>query len=160
MNRLITKIKNWRLCGGDDDEKPVFHRSNDSLILAFYYIRRRLQAHNYKWKDCPIIRKPEKWMETVYHEAKKIEKERYQELQQLWRSDKTPLYCEYIKIAEKIFKKGINWGRIFVLVAWSGVLAIECFENNEPYMAIVLADYLSIFIDTHLGEWIEANSLN
>ncbi len=153
MEKIINFMKKLWISDGQNVQ-------NDSHTLAFYYIKEHLCDRGYRWNDCPVLPRPSEQSLIIAYWGKKIESEHYEEFEEMNATlSSTPTYLEYSTIAKEIFKEEINWGKIFVLFAWSGFLATQLFKNDAPYMIVVLADYLANFVNTNLLSWMKSNSI-
>jgi len=69
----------------------------------------------------------------------------------------TQIYDKYFRISREIFSDGIiNWGRIITLISYSGLLAVQCCEQNMLTTIKSIIDWTVQFIDNDLKQWLDS----
>ncbi|XP_032233696.1 bcl-2-like protein 1 isoform X2 [Nematostella vectensis] len=62
-------------------------------------------------------------------------------------------YSTFVEIAGEVFADGVNWGRIVVLYAFGGRLAVYCEQHNMKDLVQSVTDWVGKYI-AGLSEWI------
>ncbi|XP_031558098.1 bcl-2-like protein 1 [Actinia tenebrosa] len=62
-------------------------------------------------------------------------------------------YTTFVEIAGEVFADGVNWGRIVVLYAFGGRLAVYCEQHNMKDLVDLVTDWIAKYV-AGLSEWI------
>ncbi|CAF1257418.1 unnamed protein product, partial [Didymodactylos carnosus] len=67
------------------------------------------------------------------------------------------IHATFLDIVENLFSDGIcNWGRIIMLISYSGMIALKCYEHNMPAMINLIIEWTEHYIDNDLKQWIDS----
>jgi BCL2-like 1 (apoptosis regulator Bcl-X) len=65
-------------------------------------------------------------------------------------------YTTFVEIAGEVFADGINWGRIVVLYAFGGRLAVYCEQHNMKDLVDLVTEWIAKYVGG-LSEWIDSD---
>ena len=133
----------------------------ETMALVADYIKFRLERQHLEWTDNPpTLSNPGKVQQTMRVLGKELE-ERYNEVfsemcNQLHITPNTAQQT-FVAIVNELFSDGVKWGRIVALFAFAGALAVQCVEKEMPVLVPQIADWVTQYINNHLGSWIQEN---
>ncbi|XP_041452706.1 LOW QUALITY PROTEIN: anti-apoptotic protein NR13-like [Lytechinus variegatus] len=73
----------------------------------------------------------------------------------------TTAYAKFKDLADELFKdqengsRGVTWGRIAALIAFSGRLSVHCASNNLEDLVPSIIGWTSRYVDTKLLPWMQ-----
>uniref|UniRef100_A0AAU7NK57 BCL2L2 n=1 Tax=Paracentrotus lividus TaxID=7656 RepID=A0AAU7NK57_PARLI len=73
----------------------------------------------------------------------------------------TTAYAKFKDLADELFKdqdngsRGVSWGRIAALIAFSGRLSVHCASNNLEDLVPSIIGWTSRYMDTKLLPWMQ-----
>lgn len=67
---------------------------------------------------------------------------------------RTTAYATFVEIASEVFADGINWGRIVVLYAFGGRLAVYCEHHNMKDLVDLVVSWVAKYVGG-LSDWID-----
>jgi hypothetical protein len=130
----------------------------DSSILACDYIKFRLGQNGFDFEECPMLPEPEQVQLLIRAKAPNVEHacmgSLWQMCTELNMGPQTD-FTQFFDIVDQLFcDREINWPKILLLFAYGGALAIYCFENGMRRLVCNICDWVSIYIDAKLMDWI------
>ncbi|XP_059138642.1 apoptosis regulator Bcl-2-like, partial [Physella acuta] len=66
-------------------------------------------------------------------------------------------YDTFKIIVDETFSDGVNWGRIVALLGFAGCFVVYCFVHNKSHLADNVVEWVTLYIDTNLQEWLTSN---
>ncbi|OUC46612.1 Bcl-2-like protein 1 domain protein [Trichinella nativa] len=133
---------------------------SEACVIACDYINHRLLKSNYVWTDCPDLPKPNcisLCMRTMGEELEQRYERSFKSMSETLQISPTTAYPTFLAICDQLFNDGIRWGRIVALYAFGGSLSLQCVRNNMPELVSSIADWLAMYTETHLSQWIIEN---
>lgn len=67
---------------------------------------------------------------------------------------RTTAYATFVEIAGEVFADGVNWGRIVVLYAFGGRLAVYCEQHNLKDLVDLVISWIAKYVGG-LSDWID-----
>ena len=136
---------------------PGVGAAMDTKLLVCDYVKYRLNKQGYEWSCCPPLNQPTKINKTMRILGDEFE-QRYtgvfQEMCNQLHITPGTAYPTFIGIVNELFSDGVKWGRVVALFSFGGALAVQCVEKEMPHLVENIVDWLTQYIDTHLGTWI------
>ncbi|KRZ14215.1 Bcl-2-like protein 1 [Trichinella zimbabwensis] len=133
---------------------------SEACVIACDYINHRLLKSNYVWTDCPDLPKPNcisLCMRTMGEELEQRYERSFKSMSETLQISPTTAYPTFLAICDQLFNDGIRWGRIVALYAFGGSLSLQCVRKNMPELVSSIADWLAMYTETHLSQWIIEN---
>ncbi len=138
----------------DGDMPELFLRT-----LASDYIKWRLSLEDY---DFPIeLSEPEFLNYSMRDKCSKVEESMTvlidNMIAEMNISPQTTFPTFMTLVNDKLFNSGVDWTKIYTLFAFSGKLSVHCLKEHIPQLIDNVCDWLAVYIESRLTEWIENN---
>jgi hypothetical protein len=140
----------------------------EAHIHACEVIRHVLDRHHLAWRSPELPYPPAQSVMVLINLVDIFLTRHGSELEKLMQA--FPLtnstdYLNFSKVAEELFGgtnedgtlKEIRWGRIVALYAFGGLIAKKCWDTNNHFLTYPTADWLGVFTEIHLDEFIQEN---
>ncbi|KFD66493.1 hypothetical protein M514_05724, partial [Trichuris suis] len=134
--------------------------AHGAYVISCDYIGHRLARAGFLWDDCPILPEVNKTalcmraMGEVFEDRYKTN---FDDMSYSIRMCPSTAYPKFLAVCQELFKGGVRWGRLVALYSFGGCLALECVEKGMPEMVSSIADWVAMFTEEQLSNWISEN---
>ena len=118
-------------------------------------------TQDFDWEDCPELPEVNRTRLILRCLGEEFECRYNQQINQMVQEiEITPqtAFPRFMGICDALFEDGeVKWGKIIALFAFGGALAMHCVQNGMPQLVGNVVDWMAVFCDARLGEWIQSN---
>ena len=131
---------------------------NDPFVMAFDYVKYRLGEDKIVWYGCPDLPDTTEEQHAMRQLAMSFEQQNMTTLTNMALAlcmNNNTLYNDYQEIVKQLFPNdSIIWGRSVALYSFTGLMAVNCMNEDKSDLVKELTIFLGIYTRERIDPWI------